>query len=318
LPLSSFTAKLLRVTFQLTNSNAVFVGANGAVLGNTLQIAGLRMSAVIKGAGFPSFPEMTLKIFGMEQADMNALAVQVVSSGKTGWLPNTVLVEANSGNGWAAAFAGNILTAAPDYASMPNVPLVVTSMSKSYDLVNPATPTSFPASAAVFDIISVIAAKMGINAINNGVTTVTSGATYFPQASADQLRKVCFAYDIDPVFSTDGLVVTVTPKGQSDATAPFVLSPTSGLQGYPTPQANGFLAVRSLYNPAFHVKSPIVVQGSDVVLDQTLKGSTTLNSIANGSWIVTAITNTLEASVPDGSWFSDMILYPPNAPAVGT
>jgi hypothetical protein len=316
LPLSSFTAKQLRVTFTLTNSNAVFVGAQGAVLGNNLQLTNLRMSAIIKGAGFPSFPEMTLKIYGMNQADMNALAVQVVSSGKTGWLPNTVLVEANSGNGWAAAFAGNILTAAPDYAGMPDVPLVVTSMSKSYDLVNPATPSSFPGGTAVFDIISVIAAKMGITPINNGVTTVTSGATYYPQASAVQLRQVCKAFNIDPVFSTDGLVVTVTPKGQADSTTPFILSPTSGLQGYPTPQANGFLAVRSLYNPVFHVKSPITIQGSDVVIDTGVP--TTLNSLANGDWLVTTITNTLEALKPDGAWFSDMILYPPNAPAVAT
>ncbi|MGO9991824.1 MAG: hypothetical protein ACLPTF_04840 [Steroidobacteraceae bacterium] len=314
----SFTQKQLRATFTLTNSNAVFVGANGAVLGNVLQLSGLRMSAVIEGSGFPSFPNATLRIWGMAQADMNALAVQVVSGGKTGWLPNTVLIEANSGDGWAAVFAGNIRTAGPDYKGIPDVPFVCTSQTKSYDLANPATPTSFPGSASVFDIISVIAAKMGTTAVNHGVTTVTSGATYFPQASAEQLRQVCYHYDIDPVFSPDNRTVTVTPKGQADFSTPFVLSPSSGLIGYPEVQGNGFISVRSLFNPAFQVKSPITIQGCDVVVDATLTSVKTLNSTANGDWLVTAIVNTLEASKPDGLWQSDMVLYPPNVTAVST
>ncbi len=303
------------MSFTLNNSNAVFAGTNS----NVLTLTGLRMSAVIKGAGFPAFPEAHLRVFGMAQADMNALAVQTVSSGKTGWLPNTVLIEANASdddNGWTAVFAGNILTAAPDYSRAPDVPLVVTSMSKSYDLVNPATPTSFPASAAVADILSVIAAKMGIAFVNNGVNITTSGATYYPQASADQMRAVCQAFDLDPVFSNNDLVVTVSPKGQGDASETFILSPTSGLVGYPQAQANGFIAVRSLFNPAFHVKSKITIQGSDVVIDPNLPS--TLNSIANGDWVVSQITNSLDALLPDGQWFSDMVLYPPNTAAIPT
>jgi hypothetical protein len=315
---SSFTQKQLRASFTLTNSNAVFTGVNGAVLGNVLMLSGLRMSAVIEGSGLPSFPNCTLRVWGMNQADMNALAVQTVSGGKTGWLPNTMLIEANSGNGWAAVFAGNILTAEPDYDAMPDVPLVVTSTSKSFTLVNPATPSSFPGSTAVFDIISVIAAKMGITPINNGVTTVTSGATYYPQASGVQLRQVCKAFSIDPVFSPDGYTVTVSPQGQADHSTPFVLSPSSGLVGYPKVKANGFIGVRSLFNPAFHVKSPITIQGSDVVVDATLTSVKSLNSLANGDWVVTAIVNTLEALKPDGAWFSDMILYPPSVTAVST
>lgn len=313
--MSSFTVKQLRATFTLNNSKAVFAGTNS----NVLKLAGLRMSASIEGAGFPAFPNATLRVFGMAQADMNALVVQTVSSGKTGWLPNTVLIEANStgdDNGWSAVFAGNILTAAPDYARTPDVALVVTSMSKSFDLVNPSTPTSFPASTAVADIISTIAAKMGIAFVNDGVTDVSPGATYYPYASADQLRSACAAFDIDPVFSANGNVVTITPKGQGDSEAPWILSPTSGLVGYPKALANGFIEVRSLFNPVFHVKSKITIQGSDVVIDPNLPA--TLNSLADGDWVVTSITNSLDALVPDGQWFSDMVLYPPSVTAVTT
>jgi hypothetical protein len=306
---SSYTVKQLRATFTLNGSNAVFA-QSGA---NVLTVSGLRMSAVIKGSGFPSFPEATLRVWGMAQQDMNALAVVVVNSGKTGFLPNTMLIEANSGQGWSAAFAGNILTAGADYSSVPDVCLVATSQTKSYDLANPATPSSFPVATDVFDIISIIAAKMGITAINNGVSLSTARPYYAPYASADQLRAVCAAYNIDPVFSSDGFTVTVSPKGQADTSLPFTLTPTSGLVGYPQAQGNGFIAVRSVYNPTFHVKSPITIADSDVVVDPTLPS--TLNSKANGNWVVTSITNTLEALKPDGLWFSDMVMYPPNAPA---
>jgi hypothetical protein len=293
----------------------VFAGTNS----NVLQLAELRMSACIVGAGFPAWVSATLRIFGMAQADMNALAVQTVSSGKTGWLPNTVLIEANStgdDNGWSAVYAGNLLTAAPDYSRAPDVPLVVTTMQGAYDLVNPATPTSFPPGAAVADIISTIVAKTNRAFVNDGVTAVSPGAVYYPYASLDQIRSACAAFDIDPVFSADDRVVTITPKGQPDSDAPWILSPTSGLVGYPKPLANGFLEVRSLFNPVFHIKSKITIQGSDVVIDPTVPS--TLNSLANGDWVVTAITNSLDALVPDGQWFSDMILYLPSVTAVST
>jgi len=39
----------------------------------------------------------------------------------------------------------------------------------------------------------------------------------------------------------------------------------------------------------------------------------TLNTLANGSWIVGPLTHTLEALKPQGAWYTDMTLYPPNS-----
>jgi hypothetical protein len=314
-----YSQKQLRVTFTLTQSNASFVGVSGEAQGNTLQLSGLRMSAIIKGAGYPAWTEASIRIYGMAQADMNALAVQTVSRGKTGFLPNTVLIEANSGSGgWTAAYAGNILTAAPDYSAAPDVPLEIVSRAGLYDSVNPATPTSFPQSVSVYNVLSTITAKMNLASVNNGVTSVTSGAVYRPESLTDQLRAICQAYAIDPVYSADGHTITFSPQGSADLSEPLVLTPTTGLVGYPVPQANGFIAVRSLYNPALHVKSALTIADSDAVIDSSAGFPTTLNSLANGSWVVTAITNILEAQKPDGAWFSDLVLYPPFAVATPT
>lgn len=314
---SSFTVKLLRVTFTLNNaSNAVFPGNPGQA-SNVLQLTGLRMLVNVEGAGYPSWLQATIKIFGMAPADMNALAVQQNSAGKTGYLPNTVLVEANSGSGWSAVFAGNILTAAPDYSSIPDVPLICTSVAGLYDQVNPATPSSFPTGTAIADLLSVVVAKTNFAFVNNGVTGTTGGATYYPYASLDQVRAICGHFNLDPVIDQTGHTITVSPRGQADASPGFTLSPGNGLVGYPVPQANGFLAIRAEYNPGFHIKSPITIAGSDVVVNSN-SSPEAFNSIANGNWIVTSIANELSTLVPDGPWFSNMVLYPPGVTAVTT
>jgi hypothetical protein len=303
--------KQLRVTFTLGNSNAVFPGAPAGANANVLQLTGLRMSCVAVGGGYPAWPSATLKIYGMAQADMNALAVQQVDYAKVGYLPNTVLVESNAGKGWSAVYAGAIVTAAPDYSTQPDVPLVVTSMWGVYDSVNAATVTSFPSATDLATVLEVIIAKMGQTFINAGVTGQTSSKVYYTSSLTEQLRDVCAHYNLDPSPSADNTSITVTPKGDADSSAPYVLSPQYGLVSNPTPQANGLLSVRALYSPTFHVKSPITIDGSDTVIDNN-GVPTTLNSSANGDWFVCSITNTLEALTPNGAWFSDMLLSPPS------
>jgi hypothetical protein len=321
---SSFTRKLLRVTFTLNNNNAQFPGNANGQPANVLRLGppatgpALRISATIKGAGMPAWPEAVIKVYGMNAADMNALCVQQALAGKTGYLPNSVLLEANSGSGWSAVFAGNIYTAAPDFSQIPEVPLVITSMSGAWDSLSPATPSSFPGSTALDTVLSVIVAKTNRSYINNGVTGVTSGPVYRPESPLEQLRAVCQAYALDAVFSGDDTLVTVSPRGISDKSQSFTLSPQSGLVGYPQPQGNGFLMARAQYNPAFHVKSPITISGCIVEIfgGSSAAAVGNLNASANGNWVVNSITNTLECETANGAWFSDMLLYPPSVTAV--
>jgi hypothetical protein len=298
------------VTFTLTNNNAVFVGANGAKLGNTLQLTGLRMSAVIKGGGIPAFPEASLRIWGMAQADMNALAIVTVQGGKPEYSFNTVTIEANSGNGWNFVFAGQIFNAGPDYDAAPDVCLDVHAITGGYDLLNPAQPTSYPGTVPVATIVENIAAKMSRVFENDGVTGVLTG-TYLSGTPGDQLRTVCQHAGISFSLETANLLV-ISPFGQQRSKLEsFTLSPSSGLVGYPKVRGNGYIDVRSLFNPAYRMNGPIAISGSDVVIDPSLPK--TLNTLADGNWIIGPLTHTLEALKPNGAWFSDMTLYPVNA-----
>jgi hypothetical protein len=288
----TFTKKDLRFTFTLSN-NAVFAGTNS----NVLKVAGLRATASLKGSGFPSFPTADISVYGLSQSDMIGLtALQ--------FLPlnlqrNSVQVETNSSSGWSTVFAGQIITAGPDYANVPEVPLNVSAQILFFDQLNPATPTSYPGTASVAEVVSTIAAKMGRVFENNGVETQLS-SPYFSGTLTDQLRAVAQHSGITVYTPPDENVVAICPRGvPRKKVETFVLTPASGLVGYPVlDYQRGIVRVRSIFNPAFRFGGPLTVQGSDV-------------PSANGKWCIGTITHELSSLMPGGPWFSDMLLYPP-------
>lgn len=307
MPAPSYTVKSLRVTFTLTNSNAVFPGTNA----NQLVVAGLRTVAIVKGSGLPAFPELTLRIYGLSQQDMNALAIVPVQGGKPEFSFNTVQVEADSGNGYTFVFSGQIFQAGPDYSSLPDVCLFVHAQSAGFDQLTAANPTAYTGVANVADIAANLASKMSMAFENDGVTgTLTN--PYYSGTLASQLRKLCQDANINFAMENQNLLI-ISPAGQARQNLQaWVLTPTSGLVGYPEVLGNGYLNVRSLFNAAYRQNGPITIQGSDVVIDPALPK--TLNTLADGNWIIGPLTHTLESQKPGGAWFTEMRLYPPNAP----
>lgn len=286
----TFTLKQLRFTFTLAN-NATFAGTNS----NVLVVSGLRSSAFIKGSGLPAFPEAELTVYGLKQQDMQALTALAFQP--LGMQRNTVLVEANSGQGWSAVFTGQMITAGPDYSQLPGVPLKVTARMLGYESLNPAPAASYTGSTSVSSIVGNLASKMGYVLEDNGVSAQLE-SPYFPGTLAEQLRAVATQAGIDVYI--EGNVIAICPKGTPRQQQSFTLSPSSGLVGYPRLDYNrGFVNVRAVFNPAFRFGGPVQVIDSEV-------------QNANGSWVVGTITNLLEALTPGGAWFSDMLLYPPN------
>lgn len=289
--MTTFTKKNLRFTFILSN-NAVFAGTNS----NTLKVDGLRSSALIRGSGLPAFPEAELTVFGLKQADMNALTATQFQP--LAMQRNTVIVEADSGQGFSTVFSGQIITSGPDYDGIPHVPLQVHARVLGFDSLNPATPTSYTGATSVANVVGTIASKLGYVLENNGVNVNLSNP-YFGGTLVDQLRAVASQAGID--VYTEGNVIAICPKGAPRQQQSFTLSPTSGLVGYPKlDYQRGYVFVRALYNSAFRFGGPITVQGSDVPL-------------ANGNWVIGTITHELDAVMPNGRWFSSMLLYPPNS-----
>lgn len=323
---SSFARKQLRVTFVLSNGT-VFAGTNA----NILVLTGLRMGCRIECSGFPAWPTMNLDVWGMRISDMNALSS--LSLEVTGITRNTVLVEANSGDGsgWRAVYSGQIVTAAIDYTARPDVPLRVSAQVLFYDMVNPAKPTSYTSSVSAATVISNLAASIGCGFENNGVTTILPGSPYYPGTVVDQIRECALDAGIDvyvepssvsggvPGLQSSGVaistqtVIAICPKGAPrNLPSTFTLSPSTGLDGYPSVDSRGYLNVTSLFNPAFRFGGPLKIAGSNVVIEGTGKDIGTLNSRANGNWMIGTMYHQLDAEKYNGKWHSYMLLYPPD------
>ena len=300
----TFTIKNLRFTFTLS-TNSKFTGGN-----NQLVIAGLRATASISYMAPPSFPSANIRIFGLGQPEMNALTG--LTAGVLAQQPNTVLVEADSGDGFVAVFAGQIVTGLPDYANAPDVSFTIYSQLLGYELLNPGTPTSFPGPASFEQVVAAIAAKMGRKVINEGVEGSFSGPTYFPNTPAQQLRVACrkagIAYYVDTGLTNAQVTIegqdnaplgtiVIVPLGQPRNLPQFVLTPDNGLRGYPALSSVNLIEVTSVFNPVLRYGAPI-----------TISRSTQIG--ANGNWTIYECTHDLSSLMPDGPWFTRFTAQP--------
>lgn len=298
----TFTLKQLRFTFTLSPQNpAQFSGS-----GNTLVIVGAKASATITCAGMPAFPAVDFYIYGLKQSDMNALTSLVFSnpSQSPPQTRNTVVIEANSGQGWYMVFNGQILTAGPDYSSVPEVPLHGTAQFLGFESLAPTAALSYPGpSTPVATIAQDISNAMGRGLIeNNGVTASLTGPWYFDGTSTKQLRKLKAAAGID--MYPDGIgPIAICPAGVPRNFTPFVLTPPQ-YQKYPVLDYNrGYVNLSAYFQPAFRFGGPVTVQGSAVPL-------------ANGTWRIGTLKHRLSSVMDGGPWFSDMLLQIPGSTPV--
>lgn len=305
----SYTTKQLRVTFVLEN-NAVFPGTNS----NTLKLSGLRMSLRTKSAGFPAFPEAELLVYGMALADMQALVSLAFQPNR--WTQNSVLVEANSGNGWSVAYAGQILGCFPDYSGAPEVPLRLNARMLWYQSIAPAKPVSYTGATDVATIVQNLATQMGFAFENNGVDAQLS-SPYFPGTLSEQLRAVCQAANIALYMDAAGAqggsqeaqaspVIAIAPFGRPRDVPVWNISPKNGLVGYPMRDSAGFINLRTLYNPGYRYGGLLNLTESGI----TNAAGFPAYDINVGNWLISRVAHHLEAVKPMGDWFSDLTCYP--------
>lgn len=285
----TFTEKQLRFTFTL-GTNARFQGHN-----NTLVITGLRATADIVFPGPPSFPTANVRIWGMKQSDMTALTgltFQVLT-----YQRNSIQIEANSGQGWTTVFEGQIVIGRPDFDSAPDVFFEVEAQTLGYDLLNPATPTSFPQATSFSQVLKTIVLKMSKDFDDGSVGGSFSGPVYFAGTPAEQLRIA--ARKAGLVYYTDRIgVVEIGEPGVPRNVPRWILTPTSGLVGYPRLDSVNLISVLAVFNPALRFGAPLRIQFSDQ------RG-------ANGDWVIYDCRHALSSLMPDGPWFTRMTAQPP-------
>ena len=111
-----------------------------------------------------------------------------------------------------------------------------------------------------------------------------------PNTELDKIRHIVAAANIDVYI--DNETVAITPKGQPRMIDVPIVSPNTGLIGYPIPDLQG-VKLQCLYDKALRFGGLIKVAGS--LIEQ-----------CNGRWRVFGLSLDLESQTPGGKWLADI------------
>ncbi|USA53878.1 hypothetical protein NDN13_01410 [Acinetobacter sp. C32I] len=280
--MSSFTKK--KIDVRITMANKVFSNQGDA---NTIDLSGFRVIAEIKkvgvfGEGFCS----RIKIYGMKQADMNALSI--LAWEVLGVNRNTISVFAgDEESGMAMVFGGQIANAWADYSVAPDTCLVIDATAGYTDQIKAALPSSYLDDVEISAVMKTLADSMGYSFSNKGVQgRITS--RYFSGTLMKQARAIAEHAGIAMFIEDDSLIIMPEENGVIDQAEIPVISPSTGLVGYPTYNKNG-ICINTLFDPRIQYRGRIK-------LENTL-------DIVNGEWLVISLSYQLESEKPNGAWF---------------
>lgn len=284
----SFVRRRLQFTFILNQGTFTESGTD------TLIVSDLRASVHISKAGGISAGEAELKVHGMTLSTMN----QVSTLGmRSQYVPkNQVIVAAGDEDGvLTTVFVGNMIDAYIDFTNMPDVALHAHAAAGLTASVAKAAPASYDGPTDVADIIANLAGLLGVPFVNNGVSVIIDHPYFHGSARKQILDALEAAHTVEWNSLDDG-TVTIWPKGQSRGGEVPLVSPGTGLIGYPTYNAFGII-FRTLFNPSIGFGGTVQVESS--------------LTRASGSWNIYRLDHELEALTPNGQWSSTVYAYQP-------
>ena len=276
----NFVKRAISLTFNLTT---------GPSAGKSVQVSGLRTSVIITKGGENGMPHAQVRVCGLSLSLMN----QITILGKPlyGANPNTVIIQAGDAgtSNLPTVFVGNIDIAWADMDSAPETALMLDCYTTMEAAMRPVPPTSYQGAVDVVTVMTDFAAR-GNWTVENGLTSsATIPNPYWPGTLLQQVRKAAEAFGIKA--DVYGNILALWPIGGSRRGTIPLVSPQTGMIGYPTYTQDGMI-VSSIYNPAIRPNGRIKVQ-SEI-------------QPACGEWTVFALTHELESETPSGAWRSMM------------
>ncbi len=283
----TFVTRHLDIQFALAADNPG--GATFASGGNLLTLNGLRVEAQLDTRLGDSPNVLTCRIYGMRQEDMNRLDTigQAIMQSKR----NVVRLFSRSGAGaQILVFEGTIANAGVDYTRMPEVCIQVDAFAAFTEAGRAIAVNSYKGPTDVASIVEALAKSIGFSFKNNGVTTKLSNP-YLSGSAIKQIRDVCKAAEI--FYDISNGSVEIWAVGQSRDNVTFVLSPETGLVGYPEFDAVG-IKIKCEYNP-------------DIILGRKIQIKSSVPQ-ANGVFTVRIARHELASESPSGPWFTYALL----------
>lgn len=273
----TFAKKRIDVSFSLANGN---FGSGG----NSANLSGLRVQAMIENAGNQSMGQLECAIYGLPLTMMNQLTTLGTNFNLT---PNNTITLSAGDDGGAISpvFKGTISVAFADMRAAPQTCLRVSAYAGLTAAVQPAQPTTVAGSQDVSTLMKQIAEKGQLTLEDAGVNCKVMNP-YLPGAPRQQALALAKAAGIDMTIDRDKLVIVPVDKVRQGAVP--LISPETGMVGYPAYRQGG-IDVTTLFNPNFQQFGSVKVQ-SDL-------------KPACGTWRVVRLDYDLESETPRGKWY---------------
>lgn len=281
----AFNRKRIRLTLKLNGKDEVFTSDNK----NKLSAVGLRISAEVSfGYGSPA-PYARVRVYGLPQETMNKLITAKFQQVKT--LRTLITIEAAEGEGdFAQVFSGGIFMALPEYSEAPNVSIVIEAISAVFESKLPTPAESYEGSHSVAEIISGICKRIGFSFESNNVNAMVDNP-YLTGSDLEKIRWLCVNNDLDLYLGNNS--VAIAPKGAPRNIKIAVISPDTGLIGYPVITNIG-ATFKCLYDPSIQFGALVRVKGSQIEL-------------CNGDWRVYGLRAQLETEMDSARWFMEIV-----------
>lgn len=278
--------KIIKVTITLVSNNEEQLVFEDKF--NQFNAAGLRVLCNIMFGYGSVMPSAQVRIYGLALGKMTKLLRLRWNTLDT--LMNRIKIEVgNEGDNLITEFEGNITFAYPDFANAPDVSLVVESQAAAYEDKKPKDPYEKQGEVDIADVIKDICDEMGYQLENNGVSEITKDLT-LNGSSLDKLKTLEHDFEFDMYIESN--LIAVTPKGGSRNIKIPVITPTSGLIGYPIPDIRG-VTFKCLYDPLLRFG------GICKIKDSTIE-------VCNGEWRIYGMYKSLESNQANGNWHCEI------------
>ena len=280
---NSFTQKILQANLTLVGGKT-FDGKN-----NTKIVSGLRMECDVEKTGSPAKNGCKLKIYGMLENDMTSFTTLPGTADKPlAVRQNLMQILAGDVSGMATVFQGEITEAWTDFHAQPNLYFRIAGVAGYYPSIAPVQPRSYKGSVKVSTLMSALAQQMGYAFQDAGVTASLK-CPYLHGTAMQQVQAIAAASNIE--YGVDDNVLFIAPRGQPrPGTAPLI-SPQTGLHGYPTFDKKG-IKFKCMFNPNLQ-------QGGLCVVQSQIQ-------VCCGTWRIISLKHHLSCLLPNGKWHSEV------------
>lgn len=300
----SFIERQISLTFKFG------LGPNGIGSEEDITVTGLRISCQISIVGANQMPEAQMMIWGLSDSVIYKLSTAGQLWQKT--RKNSVIISAGDAGGpLPRIFEGQITQAWADLHDAPNVSFNIQANTGYLAQMAPTAPTSYPGQTEAATMIKNLVdrynkeTKSNIVFKNNGVNV--QFPTYYTYGTIrEQIKQIVDDAGIE-WNNMDNGVLEIWPRGGTPAGKAILLSPSTGMVGYPDFTAQG-MTITTLFNPGLRFGGLVDVE-SLLTPSENNKG---LQPVKVKNWPIKIIEHSLETQKPGGEWFTRVHTWNPD------